>query len=151
MPRFILTTRIKAPAAHCFDLARSIDLHLETMQHSEEKAIAGVTSGLIGLGETVTWEARHFGIKMKLISKITICEFPVLFCDEMLEGPFKSLIHRHFFAERGAFTLMIDEFAYESPLGILGCLADLVFLEKYMRKLILHRNAVIKQKAELPT
>jgi hypothetical protein len=82
MPRFILTTHIKAPIEVCFDLARSIDLHLETMQHTSEIAIAGVTSGLIRLDETVTWKARHFGIMMKLTSKITECSSPEIFADE---------------------------------------------------------------------
>lgn len=89
MPRLILTTRINAPIERCFDLARSIDLHLETMEHTGEKAIAGITSGLIGLGETVTWEARHFGFLMTLTSKITQFNFPVLFGDEKIQGHLK--------------------------------------------------------------
>ena len=148
MPRFILTTHIKAPIEVCFDLARSIDLHLETMQHTSEIAIAGVTSGLIGLDETITWKARHFGIMMKLTSKITECSSPEIFADEMVAGPFKMLQHRHVFEQKEGYTLMIDEFIYESPLGILGKVADMLFLRKYMQNLIEHRNQVIKQKAE---
>ena len=148
MPRFTLTTHIKAPIEICFDLARSIDLHLDTMKHTGEQAIAGVTSGLIGLNQTVTWKARHFGVVMTLTSKITECNSPVVFADEMLKGPFKMMKHRHVFEQKDGYTLMTDEFVYESPLGILGHLADALFLRNYMRKLIAHRNQVIKQKAE---
>ncbi|WP_242691626.1 SRPBCC family protein [Desertivirga arenae] len=121
------------------------------MEHTRERAIAGVTSGLIGLGETVTWKARHFGLLMTLTSRITACDSPLLFCDEMIQGPFEAMKHQHFFKQKNGFTLMIDEFYYKSPLGILGRLADFFFLKVYMRKLLLHRNEVIKQKAELTT
>lgn len=148
MPKFTLTTHIKAPIEVCFDLARSIDLHLDTMKHTGEKAIAGVTTGLIGLNETVTWKARHFGVVMKLTSKIIECDFPVIFADEMVSGPFKMMKHRHVFEQKKGYTLMTDEFVYESPLGIIGKVADALFLRNYMQNLIEHRNQVIKHKAE---
>ncbi|WP_256010177.1 SRPBCC family protein [Desertivirga xinjiangensis] len=149
MPLITLETKIKAPREVCFDLARSIDLHQETMQHTNETAIAGVTSGLIGLDETVTWCARHFGVQMELTSKITQCIFPQVFIDEMLNGPFKKLQHTHRFEAKEDYTLMVDEFQYESPLGLLGRLADRLFLKKYMKSLLQQRNARIKQKAEI--
>jgi ligand-binding SRPBCC domain-containing protein len=148
MPKFILHTKIYAGPDVCFNLARSIDLHLETMKHTGEKAIAGVTRGLIGLNETVTWKARHFGVTMKLTSKITACQIPDLFADEMISGPFKMMKHKHVFEQKEGYTLMTDEFVYESPLGVLGKVADALFLKKYMQNLIEHRNQVIKQKAE---
>ncbi|HMI04902.1 MAG TPA: SRPBCC family protein [Pedobacter sp.] len=148
MPKFILNTKIYATADVCFNLARSINLHLDTMKHTGEKAIAGITTGLIGLNETVTWKARHFGVTMKLTSRITACEIPVLFTDEMVAGPFKMMKHKHVFEQKKGYTLMTDEFIYESPLGLLGKLADMLFLRKYMQNLIEHRNRVIKQKAE---
>lgn len=151
MPTFVLRTQINAPIERCFDLARSIDLHLDTMKHTGERAIAGVTSGLIGLNETVTWKARHFGIVMTLTSKITECCSPKIFADEMLAGPFNMMKHRHVFEQKDGYTLMTDEFVYESPLGILGKLADALFLRNYMQNLIEHRNRVIKQKAESTT
>ena len=129
MPTFILRTQINAPVERCFDLARSIDLHLDTMKHTGETAIAGVTSGLIGLNETVTWKARHFGVVMKLTSKITECRSPEIFTDEMVAGPFKMMKHRHVFEQKDGYTLMTDEFKYESPLGLLGKAADALFLE----------------------
>ena len=55
-------TLIRAPIDRCFDLERSIDLHTKTTQRTGERAIAGVTSGLINLDEEVTWSARHLGV-----------------------------------------------------------------------------------------
>lgn len=97
MPHIKLETIINAPIERCFDLARSIDLHKISTGNTQEEAIAGTTSGLIGLNETVTWRARHFGVRQTLTSKITEFERPHFFVDEMLEGAFKSIYHKHIF------------------------------------------------------
>lgn len=139
---------IKAPIQVCFDLARSIDIHMESTAHTHERAIAGVTSGLIGMNQMVTWEAVHFGIKQRLTSKITEFNPPTYFVDEMVNGAFKQFRHEHRFIERENGTLMIDLFDYTSPLGWLGNLADVLFLEKYMKDLLTKRNEHIKLVAE---
>jgi hypothetical protein len=51
MPVINLHTQINAPIGIVFDLSRSIDLHKISTAHTNEEAIAGVTSGLIGMGE----------------------------------------------------------------------------------------------------
>jgi ligand-binding SRPBCC domain-containing protein len=148
MPTIELLTEIDAPIAKVFDLARSIDLHLESTKQTGEQAIAGRTRGLIELGETVTWRAKHFGIWQNLTSKITDFNFPYFFADEMVKGAFKSFRHEHHFSVIETGTLMQDKFVFESPLGILGQLANQLFLKKYMTDLLLERNRVIKIHAE---
>ena len=118
------------------------------MINSNEKAIAGKTSGLIDLGESVTWEAKHFYLKFKLTSKITQLERPLKFVDEMINGPFKKMTHEHIFHLKGAEVEMIDLFQFESPFGILGILIDKLLLRNYMRKLLIERNKKIKHAAE---
>ena len=61
MPLIEVETVIKADIKTCFDLARNIDVHQASLNYSGEKAIAGKMSGLIGLGEWVSWEAKHLG------------------------------------------------------------------------------------------
>lgn len=148
MPKIELETIINAPIERVFDLARSIDLHADSMAHTSEKAIAGVTKGLINLGETVTWEATHFGIKQNLTSKITICDRPTKFGDTMVSGAFSRFDHEHFFEEIDGKTVMRDVFDYDSPLGFLGKIADFLFLENYMKNLLIDRNETIKRVAE---
>jgi ligand-binding SRPBCC domain-containing protein len=148
MPSFYLETLIKAPVQRCFDLSRSIDLHMLSTAHTGEKAIAGRTDGLIGAGEWVTWRAKHFGVWQTLTSKITEYDSPVYFCDEMVKGAFKQFRHEHHFREQGQFTLMTDKFDFQSPLGPLGQLFNQLILSRYMKKLLLERNRVIKQAAE---
>ena len=148
MPVIKLETIINADQQTVFDLARSIDLHQVSTAHTNERAIAGRTSGLIELNETVTWEAKHFGVVQQLTSRITAMEHPQYFVDEMVSGAFKSIKHEHIFEKRGDTTLMKDVFLYASPLGILGRLADWLFLKSYLRKLLVKRNQVIKEHAE---
>ena len=148
MPKIELTTSIHAPIEKVFDLSRSIDLHMESTKQTGEKAIAGKTSGLIGLGETVTWKAKHFGIWQTLTSKITEYDRPNLFVDEMLSGAFKSIHHEHHFTTSGDQTIMKDVSEFESPLSILGKIFNMLILTRYMKRLLLERNRVIKKVAE---
>ncbi|MFT2007999.1 SRPBCC family protein [Pontibacter sp. 13R65] len=139
---------VHAPLARCFDLSRSIDLHKISTQHTGERAIAGLVAGQIELNETVTWRARHFGIWQTLTSKITAYNRPYYFADEMVQGIFENFRHQHLFEAVGDSTRITDIFDYTSPLGLLGSLADKLFLERYMARLLTKRNLVIKEFAE---
>ncbi len=103
---------------------------------------------MIGFNEHVTWEATHFFVKMKLTSLITEFVSPVTFTDEMTNGPFKRMKHQHFFEQHAAYTIMKDEFEYESPLGALGELVDFLILKSYLKKLLERRNGLLKLTAE---
>ena len=148
MPIIELTTVIRAPRARVFDLARSIDAHQDSTGGTEERAVAGVTQGLIGMNGEVTWEARHFGVRQRLTVRVTAFERPRYFQDVMISGAFKSMVHDHEFAEHPAGTSMSDRFEFKSPFGILGAIVDRVFLAAYMRRFIVRRNEVLKQLAE---
>jgi len=148
MPKIRLETRIKADINIVFDLARSIDLHTVSASQTNEEAIAGKTTGLAEFGDSITWKAKHFGVTQKLTSRITVVEKPTYFADEMVKGAFKRFTHHHYFSQENGIVLMKDLFDYKAPLGLLGKLADLLFLEKYMTDFLDKRNAVIKEFAE---
>ena len=148
MPKIELSTVIRAPRARVFDLARSIDAHQDTTGSTEERAVAGITYGLIGMDDEVTWEARHFGVRQRLTVRVTAFDRPNHFRDIMTSGAFKKMVHDHEFAEHPTGTLMRDRFEFESPLGILGRIADWLFLTSYMRRFLVSRNEVLKQLAE---
>lgn len=148
MPIIRLETFIHADQETVFNLARSIDLHLISTAHTNERAVAGKMSGLIELGESVTWEAKHLGVVQRLSSKITAMKNPDYFVDEMVSGAFESFKHEHLFTQKGEGTVMIDIFNYVSPMDVLGKFADWLFLKAYIKKLLVKRNAVIKEYAE---
>ncbi|MAP54954.1 SRPBCC family protein [Altibacter sp.] len=148
MPKITLRTEIKATKEIVFDLSRSVDFHTLSTAHTNETAIAGKTTGLIGLNESVTWRAKHLGIYQNLTSKITAYDRPNYFVDEMQKGAFKEFRHEHHFETVKGGTLMTDFFEYTSPFGMVGKIVDRLFLTKYITKLLEKRNDSIKAFAE---
>ena len=156
MPLIELETVLNSDIKTCFDLARNIDLHQKSLKYSKEKAIAGKTSGLIELGEWVSWEAKHLGFVQHLTSKITEFEAPNYFVDEMVFGAFKSFRHEHHFRTSKNLgikssenkTIMTDKFFFESPYGLVGKFVNVLFLKRFMRKLLVTRNQFLKETAE---
>ncbi|MGB0124161.1 MAG: SRPBCC family protein [Silvibacterium sp.] len=141
-------TLINAPIERCFDLSRSIDLHLLSTATTGERVIAGVTSGLIGLGENVTWRAKHFGVWQEFTSEITALDRPKSFQDKMIRGAFRSFEHDHLFAEtEDGTTEMQDVLRFTAPVPLLSRIAELL-LRPYMGGFLRERNQVIKKAAE---
>ncbi len=144
-----IVTTIFAPVERCFDLARDIDFHVRSLAQTGEQAVAGRTTGLIELGETVTWEARHLGVRQRFTSRITAFDRPSYFRDEMVAGAFRSFAHDHRFEERDGQTRMTDEIVFHSPLGSLGAAVDYVFMTGYLKRLLEGRCQAIKHEAEV--
>jgi ligand-binding SRPBCC domain-containing protein len=144
-------TLINAPIERCFDLARDVEVHLKGNVHYGEQALAAPPSGLIGMGERVTWRARHFYIWQTLTSEITAFNPPAYFQDTMIRGIFRFMQHDHLFRSLpGGATEMTDRFRFAAPLPLLGWLAERLFLRRYMATLLHERNVVVKQTAECP-
>ena len=148
MPEILIETQIHAPAERCFDLMRDIRIHTETTMETDERAVAGVTEGMIGPGQTVTFEGKHFGFKQRLTVRVTEFERPTLFVDEMTEGNFRSFKHIHEFVTVRSGTLMRDRLIWTSPFGIVGRIVDELLLKRHLRDLVSKRNLRLKQLAE---
>jgi ligand-binding SRPBCC domain-containing protein len=144
MSRIALETRIAAPPERCFELSLSVELHLESTARTGERAVAGVTSGTLALGDRVTWEARHLGARRRLTVEITRYERPRSFRDEQVDGPFRRFVHDHRFEPVSDGTRMSDELELASLLGPL----DRIVLVPHLRRLLRERNALIKHRAE---
>ena len=148
MVDIVLTTHVRASVDACFTLSLSVDAHTSSMGASGERAVAGVTSGVMGAGDTVTWEARHFGLPFRMTPKITEYERPRRFVDEQQRGPFRSWWHEHRFEEHEGWTDMTDVVVYRAPLGPVGRAADALILRRYMTRLLMTRNAWLKRELE---
>ncbi len=123
-------------------------MHQNSASKTNEKAIAGITSGLINFNETVTWRGKHFGIYLKHKSRMTAMDLYDYFVDEMEEGKFKSFKHEHTFVEKDGKTVMIDNLNYETPFGIFGRLFDKILLKNHLTNFIIERNRILKELAE---
>jgi ligand-binding SRPBCC domain-containing protein len=137
---FVCRTESRLPREQLFDLARSIDAHIYSQADAAERAVAGVTSGLIGVGQEVTWRARHFGLPLRMTSRITAMDFPERFVDEQVRGPFKAFRHVHEFEATGHGSLMTDRVEFTAPFGPLGRLVERLVLRRYLERLIAERG-----------
>jgi ligand-binding SRPBCC domain-containing protein len=142
--RIELQTVISAPIERCYDLSLSVELHLHSTASTGERVVGGVSSGVLALGDHVTWEARHLGLKHRLSMTISVADPPRMFRDEMVRGPFRRLAHDHFFEQTAVGTLMRDVFEFSSRVRPL----DALVLKPHLRRFLLRRNAVIKELAE---
>lgn len=86
--------------------------------------------------------------KKQLTAQIVELDKPDKFVDVMVKGAFHSFTHTHEFRECEKGTVMKDTFSYHSPFGILGKLADQLFLERYMTQFIAARANELKRIAE---
>ena len=143
-----LETKIAAPIERCFLLSLSVDLHMESTEPTRERAIAGVTRGLIGPGETVTWRGRHFGLMLTHQSLITAYDNPRHFQDVMVRGMFRSFEHDHFFEPVEGGTLMRDRLRFAAPFGLVGVAVERLVLRAYFVNFLKARNEHIRRVAE---
>ncbi|HEX3438351.1 MAG TPA: SRPBCC family protein [Pseudacidobacterium sp.] len=141
-------TYIHAPIERCFYLSLNIDLHQESTAKTRERAVAGVTSGLICMGQRVTWRGRHFGVMLQHTSEITAYDAPVFFEDAMVAGTFRSFRHQHSFRALDDVTTMEDYLEFAAPVPVIGKIAEALILRDYMLRFLRERNAFIKQVAE---
>jgi ligand-binding SRPBCC domain-containing protein len=150
MARIELETIIQAPPAVCYALKLDVQLHVASTQQTQERIVAGRTNGRLEVGELITWEARHLGVRQRLTVQVVAAEPPCHFRDEMRRGAFKSMSHDHYFEalEGGRATRMRDVFVFKSPGGMIGQWFDALFLKRYMTRFLQSRNAQLQQQAE---
>jgi ligand-binding SRPBCC domain-containing protein len=148
MERIRRETWIDAPVERCFLLSLSVDLHVASARSSREKAVAGVTTGLIGEGETVTFRGRHLGVPVKHTSRIEVLRPYSHFRGTMISRVFEHFEHDHYFAAMNDGTRMRDEIRFSASWGMAGRLATRLFVRRRLRAMLMERNSFLKRMAE---
>jgi len=146
-----ISLTVQAPPGRCFDLARSVDFHLASTPGTGERVVGGRRAGLLGPNEEVTWEARHFGVRQRLTSRITAFDRPHHFRDSQVDGAFTFFHHDHHFATDPASpgaTRISDLFEYHAPFGFVGRVAERLWLTGYMRRFLDRRLQLLKEALE---
>jgi ligand-binding SRPBCC domain-containing protein len=146
--RFVLETIVAAPPSAVFEVSLDPALHVRSMERYGETMVEAPAGGVFTEGSTVTWRARHFGIRFRLRSVVFDIDPPHGFSDRQINGPFSAFLHEHGFEEHPVGTLMRDTVTFQSPFGPLGRLVDALFLRAYMRRLIADRNRIVAAEAE---
>lgn len=144
-----VVTHISAPPQVVFDLELDVDVHTASLVASGETARTSTGARTLGLGDQVTFTARHLGRTRQMTAVITEYERPARFVDEQVRGPFHRMRHEHLFAPDGAGgTRMVDRMSVQVPGGPLGAVGAAVVLRPYLRRLLVMRAKHIKESAE---
>jgi ligand-binding SRPBCC domain-containing protein len=134
----VIETFIAAPPEACFDLALDVGAHARSAAFSDERVVEpGRLTGVLQLGDLVTFEGRHFGFRQRFTTRITELIRPQVFVDEMVHGAFKSLRHVHEFVPKEGGTLMRDTLEWKAwGLGFL--------LKPHMRWFVTTKQRALK-------
>jgi ligand-binding SRPBCC domain-containing protein len=144
-----LRTELTCSCARAFALAVDLDLQLRVIARCGGGIVGGRRCGRIGPGETVTWGLRWFGAPLRHTSLISEYDAPTWFVDEMVRGIFARFRHEHRLLPKpdGGCT-MLDRVDYRLPGGVLGVPADRLVARRWLRRMLLHRNAEIRRGAD---
>ena len=148
MEKIEFSTNIKAPIHRCFDLARSIDFRKISLGDLNEKSVAGCTSGLIGPNQRVLIQSAVGGFSLSTDLKIEKFNPPFFFSYEIEESVFHSIVHDYYFYDISEETVMINHLYYRTRWGLAGNILNLIFLNKYLTRLITKRNELLREYAE---
>ena len=142
MTTIVIETFIAAPPEVCFDLALDVDAHAKSAAFSHERVVEpGRLTGVLQLGDLVTFEGRHFGFRQRFTTRITQLDRPRVFVDEMVRGAFQRLHHVHEFEERDGGTLMRDTLEWQAwGFGFL--------LKRHMRWFVTTKQLALREIAE---
>jgi ligand-binding SRPBCC domain-containing protein len=143
-----LNTWVNAPVERCFKLATSIEFHIASARPMKEKAVSGVTSGLLHEGDKVKWRARHFLVQLTHTSLVEVSKPFSHFREVMIAGIFARYEHEHFFAAMDDGTRVRDELKFAAPFGPLGRMMEKLVMRRYMTSLLKRRNTALKRAAE---
>ena len=107
-----------------------------------------ILSNLTGLkmypGMIINYKVRPFlNIPMRWTTEITHCEEGHYFVDEQRFGPYSFWHHKHFFKKVEGGIEMTDIVDYGLPLGILGQIANSIYVEQKLQGIFDYRNEVI--------
>lgn len=91
-------------------------------------------------GMIITYVVRPmFHIPVKWVTEITHVRKPYYFVDEQRFGPYKFWHHKHFLKAVPGGVEMTDIVHYKLPLGILGEIANRVFVKKQLGQIFEYR------------
>ncbi|MCB0424862.1 MAG: SRPBCC family protein [Flavobacteriaceae bacterium] len=98
-------------------------------------------------GQIITYKVNILpGISSKWVTEITQVQEGQFFIDEQRFGPYRMWHHEHFFYELpNDKTLMEDKISYKIPFGILGHLAQKLFIKKQLKTIFEFRKQTLNQ------
>lgn len=84
------------------------------------------------------------GIPTTWVTEITQVRDKEYFIDVQQVGPFAFWHHQHILEQQENGVLMTDIISYKPPLGLLGSLANLLFVRRQLESIFTHRKRAIE-------
>lgn len=149
--QFVKETIINAPAHEVFQFhirPQAFDLLIPPWENVKVVQKADITR----IGSQAIIEQKLFGlVPSRWVAQHTKYEYPHMFEDVQISGPFKSWRHRHFVElnQKGE-TVLRDEIEFEPPMGFLGQLAAPFAILPKLEKMFEYRHKITKEWCEDP-
>ncbi|WP_272151573.1 SRPBCC family protein [Tenacibaculum aiptasiae] len=98
-------------------------------------------------GQIITYKVGILpGVKSSWVTEITQVKDEQFFIDEQRFGPYKMWHHEHWFEELSeGKTLMKDKISYKIPFGLLGHIAQSVFIKRQLKNIFEHRYSTLEK------
>ena len=85
------------------------------------------------------------GIKLHWVTEITHVQAKEYFVDEQRFGPYAFWHHKHFLKETKEGVEMYDEVHYKAPMGIVGRMANALFIKRQLKQIFDYRFGKIEE------
>ncbi len=86
------------------------------------------------------------GIKMTWVTEITHVEHEKFFVDEQRVGPYSMWHHQHHIQEIPGGILMEDIIDYQPPMGLLGDIANSLFIARQLEEIFTYRKKAVEKR-----
>jgi ligand-binding SRPBCC domain-containing protein len=133
----------------------SADSRIERLKLISPPSLPGgtyVAQSLAGVGSEIVTSFRlapPLPIRGRWIARITEFEWNHHFADIQVQGPFKNWLHRHELTpetrNRVNGTVVRDRIEYEIGVGVLGGIAQTLFVSRQMKSTFTHRQRVLEE------
>lgn len=101
-------------------------------------------AGEIDRSTVIDYKIRVAGVPMRWRTRIERWLPGQMFVDSQERGPYRAWWHEHRFVERDGKTIMEDIVHYAPPLGLLGAIANKLFVERMLRRIFNFRRSAIR-------
>ena len=144
-PRYFLRTRavVGAPLGEVFSFF-SKPANLAILTPPKVGFTIHRIEGPMGQGARIEYRLRIAGVPLRWRSRIERWDHEKVFVDSQERGPYRSWWHEHHFKAKGEQTIVEDRVYYSPPLGLLGRLANRMFIAGQLRETFHYRAAAIR-------
>ena len=98
-------------------------------------------------GMIITYKVSPlFGIKLNWMTEITHVKDHEYFVDEQRQGPYSMWHHQHKIETIEGGVLMTDIVTYQPPFGVLGAIANTLFIRNKLRQIFDYRTVALEKR-----